>query len=73
LPSVATTLDGASGVVRGEALPDAEENKPVPAALTAATRKTYGVPFVKPVTVAEVDAETESLNVVQLDPESEEN
>jgi hypothetical protein len=72
LPAVATTLDGASETVRGVALADAEEYVPVPAAFTAATRKTYDVPFVKPVTVADVDVETESLNVVQVEPEFEE-
>lgn len=47
-----------SGVVAGVAAPELVEYVPVPAAFTAATRKTYDVPFVRPVTV----------NVVPLEP-----
>ena len=41
---------------------------PVPTALTAATRKTYPVPLVSPVTVALVAADVPSANVVHVDP-----
>ena len=40
------------------------EYEPVPTALTAATRKTYAVPFERPVTVVEVAVEVPSANVV---------
>jgi hypothetical protein len=38
--------------------PDAPENAPAPALLTAATRNRYEVPFVSPVIVADVALET---------------
>jgi hypothetical protein len=40
----------------------------VPTPFTAATRNTYAVPLVRPVTVAEVDVEVPSLNVVHVEP-----
>jgi hypothetical protein len=40
--------------------------EPVPTLLVAATRKMYVVPFVKPVTVADVAVEVPSANVVQF-------
>ena len=43
---------------------------PVPMLFTAATRKVYAVPFVSPVTVALVEVDVPSLNVVQVEPES---
>jgi hypothetical protein len=46
---------------------------PVPTAFTAATRKTYAVPLVRPVTVALVAADVPSENVVHVDPLSLEN
>jgi hypothetical protein len=41
----------------------------VPAAFTAATRNVYAVPFVRPVTVAEVAVVVPSENVVHEEPE----
>ena len=70
-PAVADGLTasevGIPGAVAGvaEAVPDAE---PVPAALVADTRKLYDVPLVRPVTVAEVDVEVPSENVVHEPP-----
>jgi hypothetical protein len=40
--------------------------KPVPATFTAATWKVYDVPFVRPVTVAEVLVEAVRVNVVHV-------
>lgn len=51
---------------------DAAEYGPSPIAFLARTRKMYEVPLVRPVTVADVDIETPSENVVQLDPLFEE-
>ena len=45
-----------------------DEYGPVPIVLTAATLNTYAVPLVRPVTVTEVDVDTPSENVVQLEP-----
>jgi hypothetical protein len=46
---------------------------PVPAELTAATRNTYAVPLVRPVTVALVAVDVPSANVLHVEPESLEN
>ena len=51
---------------RGAMPADVADQDPVPAALMAATRNTYPVPLVRPVTVAEVLVLVPSLNVVQL-------
>ena len=56
LPSVTCTPVGASGTVRGVEADDDDEYVPVPTVFTAATRKTYCVPFVRPVTVYDVVA-----------------
>ena len=53
---------------RGVIAADTADQEPAPAALTAATRKTYLVPLVKPVTFAEVFVETPSLNRIQFVP-----
>jgi hypothetical protein len=45
----------------------------MPELLTAATRKTYVVPLVNPVTVAVLDVEIPSAKVDQVDPEFDEN
>jgi hypothetical protein len=47
---------------------DAVEYGLVPMLLTAATLNTYATPFVKPVTVTEVEVETDSENVVKVEP-----
>jgi hypothetical protein len=65
---VAETEVGAPGVVAGVTETDAEEAVPVPLALVAATRKTYDVPFVKPVTVAEVLVLAVCANVDHVSP-----
>ena len=72
MAAVAVALNGASGTVRGIAAAELVEFAPVPAALTAAILKIYEVPFVSPVTVAEVDVLVLSLNVVQEEPLFEE-
>jgi hypothetical protein len=51
---------------------DTDEYVLVPALLTAATLKTYDVPFVKPVTVVEAVEDAPSVNVDQVEPESDE-
>ena len=53
-----------SGVTEFELLEDA----PVPIVFTANTLNTYAGPLVKPVTVTEVEVETESENVVKVEP-----
>ena len=68
LPAAPTTLVGASGTVRGVTAEDAAETTPVPATLVALTRNVYGVPFVKPVTVALADVEVPSANVAHDTP-----
>lgn len=55
-----------SGVTEFELL----ENTPVPIVFTAATLKTYAVPFERPVTVVEVVVEVPSANVVHVEPPS---
>lgn len=45
----------------------------MPASFTAATRNVYGEPFVKPVTVAVVVADTESVNTVHDPPLSDDH
>jgi hypothetical protein len=47
---------------------DAVEYGLVPILLTAATLNTYANPFVRPVTVTEVEVETDSENVVKVEP-----
>jgi hypothetical protein len=50
----------------------AVEYDPVPIIFTAATLNTYAVSIVNPVTVADVDVDVPSLNVVHDDPEFDE-
>jgi hypothetical protein len=71
-PGVAFNPVGAPGTVRGVA-DTVAENTPWPAALTAATRNEYSVPFARPVTVADVTAEAPSANVDHDEPPSDEN
>ena len=68
LPEVPATLVGAPGTVRGVTADDAVETVPVPAALVALTLNVYGVPLVKPVTVALAVVEVPSANVVHVVP-----
>lgn len=67
-PAAADSDVGAAGTARGVALLDAAEKLPVPTLFTAATRNTYAVPFVRPVTVALVPVDVPSENVVHVDP-----
>ena len=60
---------GAAGVT----LLLADVYDPAPMALTAATRNTYAVPLVRPVTVAPVDVDVPSEKVVHVEPLSAEN
>jgi hypothetical protein len=60
-------------VVLGVKLLLAAVYAPVPMRLTAATRKTYAVPLVRPVTVALVSVDVPSEKVAHVDPLSLEN
>jgi len=53
---VATTAVGASGTVEGTTAADPAEAEPVPDTFVAATVNEYETPFVRPVTVHEVEA-----------------
>ena len=68
LPGVTVRPVGADGAERGVTDAELIEYEPVPTELTAATRNTYGVPFVSPVTVAVALDETPSLKVVHEVP-----
>jgi hypothetical protein len=46
----------------------AAEYAPVPTPFTAATRKVYAVPLVRPVTAAEVAVDVPSETVVHVEP-----
>ena len=48
--------------------PEIAEYSPIPTPFTAATRNTYAVPLVRPVTVVEVAVEAARLNVVHVLP-----
>lgn len=52
-PGVATTLVGASGIVRGVIAVDARDEAELPAALSATTVKVYAVPLANPEKVHE--------------------
>jgi hypothetical protein len=73
MPVTPATEVGCPGTVNGITAPEATEYPPVPTLFFAATWKTYDVPFVRPVTTADVALLTESVNVVQLEPLFEEN
>ncbi len=72
-PITAETDVGAPAVVAGVAASDSVEYEPVPATLTAATWNTYDVPFVRPVTVAEVKVDVPSANVDHVEPQLDEH
>jgi len=55
-PPVATTSDGTPGTVDGTAAAEESELEPVPDTLVAVTVNEYEVPFVRPITVHEVEA-----------------
>ena len=67
LPAVPATEVGASGTVRGVTADDVPV-APVPAVFVALTRNVYGLPFTKPVTVAEVVVDVPSANVAHDTP-----
>lgn len=67
-PAAAVTALGADANVNGVLEADAALYAPVPMAFTAATRNTYAVPLVRPVTVAEAVEEIASANVVHVEP-----
>ena len=69
LLGVIEMIVGADGTARGVSVV-VDENDPVPAALTVATRNVYRVPLTNPVTVTEVVVDTASLNVTQFAPPS---
>jgi len=62
-------LVGAPGVVRGVIADEADEAEPVPTSLMVEMRKVYAVPFVRPVTVYEVEVEPVSAVTSDHDPE----
>ena len=57
LPAVPATEVGAVGTPNGLTALELDVYEPVPLELIAATRNTYDVPLVNPVTVYDVDAE----------------
>ena len=63
---------GVPGVVAGVTDAEFDEYEPVPRALVAATLNRYAVPLVSPVTVADVDVDVPSANVVHVEPEFDE-
>ena len=63
---------GVPGVVTGVTDAEFDEYEPVPRALVAATLNRYDVPFVKLVTVADVDVDVPSPNVDHETPEFDE-
>ena len=67
-PATPARFVGAPGAPTGVRAALFDEYAPRPASFVAATRNTYAVPFVKPVTVTEAVAETVSLNVVHVEP-----
>ena len=58
-------------VVVGAIVSLTSDAAPSPSAVRAVTRKRYVMPFVKPLTVAEVSVDVPSLTVVQLTPSVE--
>ena len=68
LAATPATFVGAPGAPTGVRAALLVEYAPSPAGFVAATRNTYAVPFVSPVTVTDAVAETVSLNVVQVVP-----
>ena len=68
LPNVGVRLPGAEAGADGVTGADSAEKSPVPAAFRAATRNTYAVPFVSPVTVAASVALVPSANVCHGEP-----
>jgi hypothetical protein len=71
-PFDADTPVGTPGVVTGVTDAEFDEYEPVPRALVAATLNRYDVPFVKLVTVADVDVDVPSPNVDHETPEFDE-
>ena len=72
-PPVVETDTEIGGALVGVTLLLAAVYAPVPAALIAATRNTYAVPLVRPVTVALVAVDVPSEKVVHVEPLSLEN
>jgi len=71
VPAIATEITGLSAT--GVTLLLAAVYAPVPIAFTAATRNTYVVPLVSPVTVALVAVDVPSANVFHVEPPLLEN
>ena len=67
LPGATVRSVGAPGVSSGVADASAD-HEPGPAVFTAATRNTYAMAFVRPVTVAVVADDVASVNVVKDPP-----
>ena len=71
-PGVPAAEVGAPGTVYGMTADEAVDQEPDPTKFAAFTRNKYDVPFVSPVTVADVEVDTPSVNVVHVEPLSEE-
>ena len=69
--SVSSMQHGGPGTPGATAVVD-DDAVPRPTLFTALTLNTYRTPLVRPVTVVERSVDTTSVNVVQLDPESDE-
>jgi hypothetical protein len=68
-PAVKIGCPGAVGTAQGIDAADVDEFALLPAAFFANTRKTYAVPFVRPVTVADVAVEVVPLaHAVHVEP-----
>jgi hypothetical protein len=68
-PAVKIGCPGAVGTTQGIDAADVDEFALLPAAFFANTRKTYAVPFVRPVTVADVAVEVVPLaHAVHVEP-----
>ena len=72
-PPVPATLVGSDGTDCGVADADAVLYELVPAALVAATLKTYATPLVRPVIVALVAVDVPSVKVDHVEPLFDEN
>jgi hypothetical protein len=68
---VVEVMLGAEGTVNGRTAADTEEFTDDPSELWARTRNLYDTPFVRPVTVVDVESDTPSAKVVHEIPLSD--
>jgi hypothetical protein len=69
-PAVTELMIGASGTVRGVTAELGSDGSDAPMALSARTRNTYAVPFVRPLTIAAVVVEPVASQSDHVDPPS---